>query len=104
MHGWQRVSFVTATLFNYLKFTAMFFALIILLRVLFVACMVFIIGHVFGSFSKQPRLRVFTKIAVILAIVLFISSNILFFRFGHARAGYYPAHRTHCTYEEAPHP
>lgn len=58
----------------------MFFG-IILTRILFIAGMVFIIGYVFGSFSKSKTLTVLTKIAAILTIVLFISSNILFFRF-----------------------
>ncbi|HEU4553034.1 MAG TPA: hypothetical protein VFS25_09375 [Chitinophaga sp.] len=75
---------------------------IIFLRVLFVACMVFIIGHVFGSFSKRPALRIITKIAVILTIVLFISGNILFFRFAHVRAAHYRGYHTHCMYEPAP--
>ena len=56
--------------------------IIILLRVLFVASMVFIIGYVFGSFSKNPVLTSITRVAAILAIVLFISSNILAFRGG----------------------
>ena len=54
---------------------------IILTRILFVASMVFIIGYVFGNFSTKPALRTITKIASILLIVLFIASNILFFRF-----------------------
>ena len=52
------------------------FVFIIILRVLFVASMVFIIGYVFGGFSKKPALRTITKIAAILAIVLFIATNI----------------------------
>lgn len=60
----------------------MIFPIIILIRVLFVACMVFIIGYIFGGFSKKPALAVITKIAAILAIVLFISANVLLMRFG----------------------
>ena len=52
------------------------FLFIIILRILFVACMVFIIGYVFGGFSKKPALRTITKIAAILVIVLFIATNI----------------------------
>jgi hypothetical protein len=59
----------------------MFFAIIII-RILFVACMVFIIGYVFGNFSKSKSLTMLSRIAAVLAIVLFISSNILLFRFG----------------------
>jgi len=58
------------------------FGLIILIRVLFVACMVFIIGYVFGNFSRSAALTTITRVASILAIVLFISANIFFFRFG----------------------
>ena len=54
---------------------------IILTRILFIACMVFIIGYVFGNFSTKPALRTITKIASILVIALFITANILFFRF-----------------------
>jgi uncharacterized membrane protein len=66
--------------------------IIILMRVLFVASMVFIIGYVFGGFSKKPALAAITKVAVILSIVLFIASNILAFRFGgwrHRNGGKY---------------
>ena len=59
----------------------MFFGIFILIRILFAACMVFIIGYVFGNFSKKPALAAITKVAAILAIVLFISVNILSFRF-----------------------
>ena len=60
------------------------FGIIILLRILFAVCMVFIIGYVFGGFSRNPTLTVFTKIAAILAIVLFIGTNVFFFRARHA--------------------
>lgn len=56
------------------------FGLFILTRILFVACMVFILGYVFGGFSRNPTLTVFTKIAAILTIVLFVGSNVFFFR------------------------
>jgi hypothetical protein len=59
----------------------MSFGIIILIRILFVACMVFIIGYIFGNFSKKPTLAAISKIASILAIVLFISANIFFFHF-----------------------
>ena len=59
----------------------MFIGLFILIRVMFAASMVFIIGYVFGSFSKNATLRVITKIAAILVIVLFIGTNIIAFRF-----------------------
>lgn len=52
------------------------FGFIILTRLLFVTCMIFIIGYVFGNFSKNATLTVLTKIASILAIILFITANI----------------------------
>lgn len=58
------------------------FGIIILIRILFAACMVFVIGFVFGNFSKNPTLATITKVASILAIVLFISANVFLFRFG----------------------
>jgi hypothetical protein len=54
----------------------------ILSRILFVACMVFIIGYVFGNFSKSATLKTITKVASVLLIVIFISANVFFFRFG----------------------
>ena len=58
------------------------FGLIIFIRVLFIACMVFIIGYVFGNFSAKPALATITKVATILAIVLFIGANVFLFRSG----------------------
>lgn len=58
----------------------MSFAVIILVRVLFAACMVFIIGYIFGSFGKRPVLKTISRVAAILVIVLFIAMNILFVR------------------------
>jgi low affinity Fe/Cu permease len=57
----------------------MFFGFI-LIRILFVACMVFIIGHVFGSFSQRLVLRRITRVAAILAVVLFFLSNAFMMR------------------------
>ncbi|MGN6354970.1 MAG: hypothetical protein ACTHLB_16380 [Parafilimonas sp.] len=59
----------------------MFFGILIVLRVLFIAAMVFIIGYVFGNFSARPVLKTITKVAAILVIVLFLVSNAFFFRF-----------------------
>lgn len=58
----------------------MFFGIFILIRVLFIAAMVFIIGYVFGNFSARSVLKTITKVAAILVIVLFLASN-AFFRF-----------------------
>ena len=64
----------------------MFFG-IILSRVLFIACMVFILGYVFGNFSKSRTLTRITKVASILAIALFIVGNIFLLRSGGWRHG-----------------
>jgi hypothetical protein len=40
--------------------------------------MVFIIGYVFGGFSKKPALATITKVAAILVIILFVATNMLF--------------------------
>ncbi|HVI47469.1 MAG TPA: hypothetical protein VM802_21535 [Chitinophaga sp.] len=76
----------------------MFFPLFIIIRILFIACMVFIIGYVFGGFSKKRALTVITRVAAILVIVLFICTNIILMRgvWGHGdyrHGGYY---RHHC--------
>lgn len=56
-------------------------AFIIIIRILFAVCMIFIIGYIFGGFSRNPVLATLSKVAAILAIVLFISANILLMRF-----------------------
>jgi hypothetical protein len=43
--------------------------------------MVFIIGYIFGGFSRKPVLTGLSKVAAILVIVLFIAVNMLFMRF-----------------------
>jgi high-affinity K+ transport system ATPase subunit B len=73
------------------------FPLFIVLRVLFVASMVFIIGHIFGNFSQRRTLAVFSKIAAILVIVLFFASTALGLRMGGSRA--YDHYRGHHYYE-----
>lgn len=65
----------------------MFFGLLILTRILFIACMVFIIGYVFGNFSRKKSLTSITKVSAILAIVLFISTSVAAFRSGTWRHG-----------------
>ena len=63
------------------------FGILILTRLLFVASMVFIIGYVFGSFSKNILLTRLTKAAVIVSLVLFIFANIASFGFGYRHHG-----------------
>jgi hypothetical protein len=72
---------------NYLTIKLQIMIPIIIIRILFAACMVFIIGYVFGGFSKNRSLKTITKIAAILVIVLFVAVNGLFMRsyFGHGR-------------------
>jgi hypothetical protein len=73
------------------------FPLFIVLRVLFVASMVFIIGAIFGNFSQRRTLAIFSKIAAILVIVLFFATTGLSMRFG--GWGPYRDHRAHNHYE-----
>jgi hypothetical protein len=65
----------------------MFFGLLILTRILFIACMVFVIGYVFGNFSRKRSLTRITKVAAILAIVLFTATSVAAFRSGTWRHG-----------------
>ncbi|WP_353719373.1 hypothetical protein [Dyadobacter sp. 676] len=60
----------------------MFFGLLIFARILFVACMVFIIGYIFGPFSKRRGLTIAARIASIAIILAFIMMNIFAFRGG----------------------
>lgn len=80
------------------------FVFIILLRILFVACMVFIIGYVFGGFSKKPALRTITRVATILAIVLFLITNAFFMRMAFARGNGHWCHDRGDVKVEAPRP
>ena len=59
----------------------MFFS-IILIGILFAASMVFVIGYVFGNFSKTKTLAIISKVAAILSIVLFIAANGILMHFG----------------------
>jgi len=77
------------------------FPLFILLRVLFVASMVFIIGAIFGNFSQRRNLAIFSKIAAIVVIVLFFVTTGLGMRFGGWRG--YRNYRGHHYYERCDH-
>jgi hypothetical protein len=74
-----------------LKFKVMF-PLIILIRILFVASMVFVIGYIFGNFSKTKTLATISKVAAILTIVTFIAANGVLMRFGGWHRGGYNQH------------
>ena len=56
-------------------------AIFILTRLLFIASIVFIMGYVFGNFSKNATLTKLTKVSAVLVLVAFIAGNIFFFRF-----------------------
>jgi hypothetical protein len=62
--------------------------------------MVFIIGYVFGNFSRSPVLTTITKFAAILAILLFISANIFLFRFGGWHRGNYGGRNVCAWYQQ----
>jgi low affinity Fe/Cu permease len=81
------------------------FGFIIIIRILFVTCMVFIIGYIFGGFSKNPVLAIITKVAAVLVIVLFIASNAIIMRnsFGHFR-GKNHWHQCDTAYKQEKHP
>lgn len=69
----------------------MFFPFIIIVRLLFAASMVFIIGYIFGGFSKKTSLTRLAKVAAILIIVLFVAANVFFTRqvFHHHKDGHF---------------
>lgn len=77
----------------------MFFGFFILTRILFVASMVFIIGYVFGNFSKSKTLTRFAKLASILVILLFISANIFMFRVGRWMGNHHYGHHHYGWYD-----
>ena len=70
-------------------------AFIIIIRILFVTCMVFIIGYIFGGFSKKPVLTSLSKVAAILVIVLFIAANVFLMRFAFGRGHADGCYRDH---------
>ena len=72
----------------------MFFS-IILIRILFATSMVFVIGYVFGNFSKTKTLATISKVAAILSIVLFIAANGILMHFGGWHRGYHNQYNCH---------
>ena len=58
----------------------MFFGLLIFARILFVACMVFIIGYIYGPFSQRRGLTIAARVAAVAIIFAFIMVNIFAFR------------------------
>lgn len=73
--------------------------LFIISRVLLLASLVFIIGYVFGNFSRNRTLTRITKVASILLVVLFIGMNIAFARFA-ARQGFRHPAANECQYHQ----
>jgi hypothetical protein len=74
--------------------------LFIVSRVLLVASLVFILGYVFGNFSRNRTLTRITKVASILLVVMFIGMNIAFARFA-ARNGMRQPAAWGCEYQKA---
>lgn len=72
----------------------MFFS-IILIRILFAASMVFVIGYVFGNFSKTKTLATISKVAAILSIVLFIAANAILMHFSGWHRSYHNQFNCH---------
>ncbi|MFC0320466.1 MULTISPECIES: hypothetical protein [Olivibacter] len=66
----------------------------IAIRILFVACMIFIIGYIYGGFSRKPVLATISKVAAILVIFLFIAANIFAFQWRGNRL--FGKHVHHC--------
>lgn len=77
--GWVKYSL---SIVSPVKTHIMPILIFILTRLLFIAAMVFIIGYVFGNFSKKPALAKVTKVATLFVLAVFIVMNILFFRWG----------------------
>jgi hypothetical protein len=50
-------------------------------RILFLAAMVFVIGYVFGNFSRNRALTMLSRIATVLVIVLIFASSFFALRF-----------------------
>jgi len=71
----------------------------VLTRILFIASMVFIFGYVFGNFSKNRTLATITKVAAVLSLILFLTTNIFLFRARNWSNGYRHHHHYEC-YDE----
>ncbi len=63
----------------------MLIGILIVSRILVAVCLVFILSYIFSSSAKSATFTLFTKIAAILMVVLFIATNILIFRGGRIR-------------------
>ncbi|MGG7664765.1 hypothetical protein [Dyadobacter sp. BHUBP1] len=77
----------------------MFFGLLIFARILFVACMVFIIGYIYGPFSQRRGLTIAARIAAIAIIFAFIMMNVFAFRAASHGSRWQHGHWSHC-YDE----
>lgn len=71
------------------------FALLIVARILFLACIIFIIGYIFGGFSKKKSLSTLARISAILIIVSFIMINVFAMHSGRFRNGWCPDGSSH---------
>lgn len=57
----------------------------IISRIVILACLVLILGYVFGNFSTKPLLATLTKAASILILAGFIAGSVLILGFRNAR-------------------
>ncbi len=75
----------------------MLFGLLIFARILFVACMVFIIGYIYGPFSQRRGLTIAARVAAIAIIFAFIMMNVFAFRAAsHGGGPWQQGHWSHC--------
>lgn len=74
----------------------MFFGLLIFARILFVACMVFIIGYIYGPFSQRRGLTIAARVAAIAIIFAFIMMNVFAFRAASHGGPWQHEHWRHC--------
>lgn len=63
------------------------FAIFFITRLLLITSLVFVIGYVFGNFSKNKTLARITKASSIFLAIAFVASSFFFFRFGGWRHG-----------------
>lgn len=57
----------------------------ILFRILLLIGLIFIVGYVFGDFSKNKALSTITKVSTLLLLTGFLISSVFMFRFGGPR-------------------
>jgi hypothetical protein len=68
----------------------------ILVRLLLIAALVFVIGYVFGNFSRKKSLTTLAKISTILLVAMVIIGNVFAFRFAGWRNGRHQHQQEQC--------